>query len=198
MKRTTIALSLGTALFSVALPAFASEGGEPGGVFAGDIGNALWTLVIFGGVVFVLGKFAWPLIHSGLLQREQFIRQSLQDAKRDREEAAARLQEYIDKLQQARAEASAIVEEGRRDAEEVKRRILEEGQREAAASLDRAKREISIAKETAIKDLYSAAAGLATSAAAKIVKKELNPADHERLVAEAIAEIGERFGRKSA
>ena len=181
-----------------ALPALASEGGEPGGVFAGDVGNVIWTLLIFGPVVYVLGKYAWPTIQNGLLKREQFIRQSLQDAKRDREEAAARLQEYIDKLQQARAEASAIVEEGRRDAEEVKRRILEEGQREAAASLDRAKREISIAKETAIKDLYSAAAGLATSAAAKIVKKELNPADHERLVAEAIAEIGERFGRKSA
>ena len=109
-----------------------------------------------------------------------------------------RQQEYVDKLQHARTEASAIVEEGRRDAEEVKRRILEEGQREAVASLDRAKREISIAKETAIKDLYAAAAGLATHAAAKIVKKELNPADHERLIAEAIAEIGERFGRKSA
>jgi F-type H+-transporting ATPase subunit b len=201
MKRTNSAFGRLAAWASIAAasaPAFASEGGEPGGVFAGDVGNALWTLVIFGAVVFVLGKFAWPNIHGGLLEREKFIRQSLLDAKRDREEAEARLKEYVEKLQSARAEATAIVDEGRRDAEEVKRKILEEGQREATAALDRAKREISIARETAIKDLYAVAATLATGAAAKIVKKELSAKDHERLIAESITEMGERFGRKSA
>jgi F-type H+-transporting ATPase subunit b len=194
MKRSIVAvvgLLAGT-------PIFASEAGQSGGVFAGDVGNMIWTLVIFVGVVLVLGKFAWPNIHGGLLEREKFIRQSLLDAKRDREEAESRLKEYVEKLQSARSEATAIVDEGRRDAEEVKRKILEEGQREATAALDRAKREISIAKESAIKEIYGVAAALATGAAAKIVKKELNAKDHERLIADSIAEMGERFGRKSA
>ena len=49
-------------------------------------------------VIFVLGKFAWGPLLSGLQQREEFIRRSLQEAKDDREAAEARLQEYEEKL----------------------------------------------------------------------------------------------------
>jgi hypothetical protein len=63
------------------------RGRRAGGVFAGDVGNALWTLVIFGSVVFVLGKFAWKPILNGLQAREAFIRESLEEARRDRAEA---------------------------------------------------------------------------------------------------------------
>ena len=198
MARVSFRAALALTSFLVALPASASEGGEPGGVFAGDVGNVFWTLITFGVVTFVLGKFAWPMIHTGLLEREKFIRQALTDAKRDRDEAEARLKEYTDRLQQARSEATAIVDEGRRDAEEVKRKIVEEGQREATEALTRARREIGIAEETAIKELYKVAAFLATDAAGRIIKKELNAKDHERLIAESISEIGSRFGRKSA
>lgn len=197
MKRSILGI-VGVLAALPALAAEASEGAAPGGVFAGDIGNMIWTLVIFGGVVFVLGKFAWGPILKGLQDRESFIRQSLSDAKRDRDEAEARLKEYTDRLQHARSEATAIVDEGRRDAEEVKRKIVEEGQREATEALARAKREIGIAEETAVKELYKVAAFLATDAAGRIIKKQLDPKDQERLIAESIAEIGPRFGRKSA
>ena len=197
MKRSILGV-IGLVGVLATAPAFASEGGQPGGVFSGDVGNMIWVLAIFLGAVFVLGRFAWPSILKGLQDRESFIRQSLLDAKRDRDEAEVRLKEYTDRLQQARAEATAIVDEGRRDAEEVKRKIVEEGQREATEALDRARREIGIAQETAVKELYKVAAFLATDAAGRIVKKELNPKDHERLIAESIAEIGARFPRKSA
>jgi hypothetical protein len=50
-------------------PLSASEGAA-GGPFAGNVGNAVWTLVVFALVVFVLGKFAWGPILSGLTERE--------------------------------------------------------------------------------------------------------------------------------
>ncbi len=79
-------------------------------------------------MLFVLGKFAWGPILSGLQARENFIRESLETAKRDRDEAEARLREYEERLATARAEATAIVDEGRRDAEVVKRRDRGGGQ----------------------------------------------------------------------
>src|SRR5688572_14615585 len=86
-----------------ALPAFAEEHAESaGGPFEGNFGVALWTLIIFGIVIFVLGRFAWGPILGGLQQREQFIRTSLTQAKADREAAEARLKEYSDKLVSAR------------------------------------------------------------------------------------------------
>ena len=96
------------AALMAALPAFAEEHAESaGGPFEGNFGVALWTLIIFGIVVFVLGKFAWGPILGGLQAREKFIRESLESAKRDREAAEARLKEYSDKLVTARAEATA-------------------------------------------------------------------------------------------
>ena len=73
--------------------------------FAGNIGNAIWTLLIFVVVVVVLGKFAWGPVLALLQQREQFIHKSLSDAKHDREQAEASLKEYMAKLQSAQAEA---------------------------------------------------------------------------------------------
>jgi len=179
--------ALGVSL--VALPAFASEGGEPGGVFAGDVGNVLWTLVIFGLVVFVLGKFAWKPILSGLHQREQFIRTSLEQAKRDRDEAEARLREYTEKLTAARAEATAIVEEARRDADVVRRRIEQDANDEASKIVERARREIDIARQTAVRDLFAEASRLTTEVAAKILEREIRPEDHERLLRDSIARL---------
>ncbi len=129
-------------------------GGGENNLFAGDVGNAIWTLVIFGLVVFVLGKFAWGPILNTLQARESFIHEALEKAKRDRDEAEARLREYEERLAAARAEATAIVDEGRRDAEVVKRRIEEDAKAEADKMIERAKREIQIATETATKELY--------------------------------------------
>src|SRR5215213_1566620 len=109
--------------FVLAAPVLAQEHGaqEPAAnnPFAGDIGNALWTLVIFGLVVVVLGKFAWGPLLRGLQAREEFIRESLEKARIERETAEIRLREYEERLATARAEATAIVEEGRRDADAV-------------------------------------------------------------------------------
>jgi F-type H+-transporting ATPase subunit b len=175
---------------ALAAPALAAEaehgGGGASNPFAGDFGNALWTLVIFGLVLFVLGKFAWGPILNTLQARETFIRESLETAKRDRDEAEARLREYEERLAQARAEATAIVEEGRRDAVVVKQRIEEDAQLEADKRLERAKREIQIATETATKELYLLSARLATDMAGKMIGRELTPQDHERLIAESL------------
>ncbi len=175
-------------LLLLAAPALAS-GAEASSPFAGDLGNALWTLVIFGIVLFVLGKFAWGPILKGLQDREDFIKKSLEDAKRDRDQAETRLREYEQQLREARAEATAIVEEGRRDAEAAKARILEQAKEESGRQIERAKREIGIARDTAIKELYAQAAHLATDVAARIIRQELKSEDHSRLVNEAIADL---------
>lgn len=157
--------------------------------FAGDFGNALWTVIIFVLVLVVLGKFAWGPILKGLQARESYILESLEKAKKERDEADARMKLYEDKLAQARTEVTAMVEEGRRDAEVVKRKILEEARQEAEKERERTKREIQLATDTATKQLYALSARIATDLAGRIIRKELTPQDHERLIAESIQEL---------
>jgi F-type H+-transporting ATPase subunit b len=178
-------LSLVIAVPALAAEAEHAEGGSPN-LFSGDVGNAIWTLVIFLLVVFVLGKFAWGPILNTLQTRESFIRQALESAKHDREAAEARLKEYEQKLAASRAEATAIVDEGRRDAEVVKRRVEATAKEEADKTIERAKREIQIATDTATKELYTLSAKLATQLAAQVIGRELSPQDHQRLISQAI------------
>ncbi len=167
----------------------AEEGGGGNNPFAGDVGTALWTLIIFLLVIFVLGKFAWGPVLDGLKSRETFISESLRQAKEDREAAEARLKEYEEKLIAARAEATALVEEGRRDAEAVQRKIEAEAKEEGDRMIARARREIELAKDEAVRELYSTGARLATDVAEKVIRKDLSGADHQRLIADAIGEL---------
>jgi F-type H+-transporting ATPase subunit b len=198
-RSLAVASSLAAALLAAPAAAFAAAAEAPGGaaeaggnVFAGDIGNALWTVVIFVLVVVVLGKYAWGPLLAGLQAREAYIRGSLETARRDRSEAEDRLREYKDKLAAARAEATAIIEEGRRDAEAVKHKIEEQAKRESDQMIERARREIDAATVEATRQLYGLSAHLATELASRVIGRELNPRDHERLIAESIADISAR------
>lgn len=187
---TRLSFAVGLAVVATSgAQAFASEGGAPPNPFAGDLGNALWTLVIFVLVLGVLGKFLWGPILKGLQSREDFIAKSIRDADDANKKAQQLLTQYSEQLDKARTEASAIVDEGRRDAEVVKRNLQEEARKEANAIVERARREVGIARDTAIRELYDLGAKLATEVAGKIVAKEINQADHQRLIEESIAEL---------
>jgi len=165
---------------------------ESGNVFAGNLGNALWTLVIFAALLYVLGKFAWGPLLQGLQGREQFIRESLQQAKTERDEAHALLEKYEARLAEARGEVEEILDEARRDASVVRQREDQKAKEEAEKMIARAKREIDIATETAVKDLYARASGLSVEVARKILQRELQPEDHARLIDDAVRSFENR------
>jgi F0F1-type ATP synthase membrane subunit b/b' len=58
--------------------------------------------------------------------------------------------------------------------------------------IERARREIEAATTEATRQLYTLSARLAIELAARVLGRELNPKDHERLIAESIADISER------
>jgi F-type H+-transporting ATPase subunit b len=190
IERTGIGAALGVlfAATPTVLASSESQSAEPS-LFAGDLGNAFWTLLIFLLLLGVLAKWAWPSILKGLQHREKFIHDSLASAKTEREEAQRLLADYQQTLKKAQVEATAIVDEGRRDAENVKKRVLADTKSEGDKMIARAKREIELARDNAVKQLHDQTVLLATSIAGKIVHKELNAGDHKRLLDEALAEL---------
>jgi F-type H+-transporting ATPase subunit b len=177
-------------LFLLASRALGAEaGGDETNIFNADIGNLIFTLVIFGVVIWLLGKFAWKPLLSVLNEREKSIRQSLEAARKERTEAERLLAEYKVQLDRARVEATAIVDEGRRDGEVVRQRIQQEARRQAEELLERARREIQLAADTAIKDLYDRTGELAVNLAGNILRQELSPEKHRQLIADSLAQI---------
>jgi F-type H+-transporting ATPase subunit b len=171
-----------------AIPLQAAEE-APLSPFAGNVGNAVWTLAIFVIVVVVLGKFAWGPILSLLKQREDFIHKSLSDAKHDRDEAEARLKEYAARLQSAQAEAVAIIEEARRDSERLRQELRERARSEADTMIKNAERQIELQTTRAIQQLRQEAVELSVTIASKILQRNISKEDNDKLIADALRQI---------
>ncbi|QOJ14099.1 MAG: F0F1 ATP synthase subunit B [Planctomycetia bacterium] len=186
--RTHAALIAAAAALGGALPALAAPAadGHAPGIFEGGLGNAIVQMIIFGAVVLILGRTAWPMIIRTLNEREKSIRESIESAHRRNDEAAALLKKHQELIDKARADATAIVEEGRRDGEDTRRRMADEARREADETVARAKREIELATQAAVKELYDRTAELSVQIAGGIVGKALSPDDHRALVAQSI------------
>ena len=147
---------------------------------------ALWTLGVFVVLLAVLWKFAWGPILAGLEKREHAIAHEIADAKHQHEEANALVAKYESRLAAAGDEVRALLDEGRRDAEQAKQAILAEAKSAAEAERLRALREIESATDGALRSLAERSAQLAVELAGKIVRRNLTSADHARLVDEAV------------
>ena len=182
--------AIGLFIVVISNPVLAAEGDEGKiNLFTGNLGNVVWTLLIFLVVVLVLGKYAWGPMLRGLQKRESFIRESLASAKRDREEAEARLRDYDQKLKHAKEEAMAVMETGRCQGEDIKRHIEENASKSAEQMLERAKNEIAIARDAALRELYDQTSRLSMSMAGNVLKRQLTPEDHQKLIKETLAEV---------
>jgi F-type H+-transporting ATPase subunit b len=172
-----------------ALPVYAAQPEAGLSPFAGNLGNAIWTLGIFLIVVVVLGKFAWGPVLALLQQREEFIHRSLAEAKRDREDAEARLKEYAAKIQTAHAEAAQIVEGARGDAERLRQELREKAKAEAEAIVKNAERQIQLETARALQQIRTEAVDLSVMIASKLIQKNLTKEDNERLIEEALKQV---------
>jgi F-type H+-transporting ATPase subunit b len=157
--------------------------------FAGNLGNAVWTLVVFVIVVLVLGKFAWGPVLALLRQREEFIHRSLHDAKRDRDEAEARLKEYTTTLQTAQGEAAAIVEQARRDVERFREEMKEKAKADADIVVRNAERQIQLETTRALQQIRHEAVDLSVAIASKLLQRNISREDNEKLIDEALRQI---------
>jgi F0F1-type ATP synthase membrane subunit b/b' len=166
-------------------------GGKGGLGFTGfkryDLG--IWTLVVFGVLILILSIYAWPNIREGLEKREASIRSAHEEAKHDRLQAEAKLQEARRQLDDAGARAAAIVEEAHRAAEALRAQQREDAAKDAAAERERAKREIAAQKDAMVKELYDRAVQLATLMSEKALRRTVSEADHQRFFDESLAEL---------
>jgi F-type H+-transporting ATPase subunit b len=150
---------------------------------------SFWTLIMFGVLLAVLGRYAWGPLLDALDARERHIRDSLQEAERARDEARRLLAEHERKLADVQNEVRAILDEARRDAQHTQQEILKQAQAEAQATRERAKRDIEQARDHALQELFHRAADLATELASRILRRNLNLQDHRDLIQQVLNEL---------
>src|SRR5262245_28191108 len=88
-----------------------------------DPGLYIWTILTFLVLLALLAKFAWRPLLDALESRQQAIRASLDDAKQAKVELERLQAESTKILQQARAEAEAIMSRTRSDADRFREEL---------------------------------------------------------------------------
>jgi F-type H+-transporting ATPase subunit b len=158
---------------------------------------AIYTVIVFLLLLLILGKFAWGPMMSGLEKREAGLRKVHEDAEGARNEAQKAVAEIQARLARANEEVRAMLDEARKDAQAVKDQMKADAAVEVQAERDRIRREIETAKDAALQDIYQQAVQLAALVSTKAVQRELTPADHGRLLDEALADLRTNLGSKT-
>ncbi len=165
----------------------AEEGG--GGLFSLNVGLGLWTIVVFGVVLFVLTRYAWSPILAAVDARERNIQSSVEEANRLREEAQALLEEHQRQLADSRRQSQQIVADAREAGEQVRRDIEEKARAEGDAMIERARREIGREKQAAMDAVRRESVELALAAASRLVQHRLDPEADRKMIEGFLDEV---------
>lgn len=194
MKRVPFlvtALAAAVTFGLAATPLHAAEGAEPNpipGIPAGLI-TAVTTLLIFLGLVAILGKYAWGPITDGLKAREDKIREDIEAAERARAASEKAQMEYQTRLEGAEARVRDLIAQAQADGQQLATRIKMQAQEEAEEAKERAVRDIENSRREAVDQIRAETAELATAIAEKILRREVNRDDQKRLIEESLNEF---------
>lgn len=156
---------------------------------------AIWTVVVFLLLLFVLTKFAWKPMLTGLQKREETIRSALEEAQAARDEAKTARLDLQKQLADAHSQVRAILDEGRRDAQQLRDSEMAKTAADIQTERNRLTREIEIQTDQALQKIWSQAAELATAVSAKALGRGISDDGHRKLIDEALSEIRAVGGR---
>lgn len=153
-----------------------------------DPGAILWTIITFLVLLWVLSKLAWKPILKGLNSREASIKNDLETARREREEATRLLDEYKEKVVGAKKEAAKIIQAAQDNSQRMADENIVKTRAEAQAVIERAKVEIGREEEAARKRLREHVADLTVQTTSKLLGRIITREDHEKLIRESFEE----------
>jgi F-type H+-transporting ATPase subunit b len=167
----------------------AHEAGGGGGPFSINPGLIIWTLVVFGILLVLLWRYAFPAILKSVEERERRIQKQLEEAERANAEAQRLLEEHKKQLAAARAEAQDILTKAKTVAQKEREALLAKAREEYEALLVRARKDIDAEKEKALQELRREAVELSIAAASRVIEANLDTEANRRLVTEFLESL---------
>jgi len=156
-----------------------------------DPGLFIWTIVTFLVLLGLLAKFAWGPLLQALDVRQQAIRKALDDAQVAQAELGRLEQESAQIIRKARMDAESIITQSRADAERLREEMRQKARAEADGIVRNAERQIQLETARALQQIRHEAVDLSVMIASKIIQRNITREDNERLISDALSQIGE-------
>lgn len=153
--------------------------------------TALFTLCNFIALFLVLKKFLFKPVMKLIADRQQEIDDMYAEADKAQRSAEALEAEYAQKLSVAAETSQRMVKEAVQRGQEREAEIVSQANAQADAIRQKAAADIAQEKKKALNDAKDEISGMAMAIAEKVVGRELNVQDQERLVDSFIDALGD-------
>ena len=144
------------------------------------------TLITF----LIVKKFLFKPVRKMIAAREDEVNALFAQAEADRKIAEEMKKEYTESLAGARKEAADIVSTAVKRATQRSEELEREANREIADMKQRAEAAIEQERKKTINEVKDEIADLSIMIASKVVEREVNAEDHERMIADFISKVG--------
>ncbi len=141
--------------------------------------------------LFVVKKFFLNKILAILDARREAADKEIVDAKNAREEAMTIKATYEENMRQAKAEANALLAHAQKTASARSEEIINQAQAQAVQIKEKAAADIAQEKKKAINDAKDEISGISMAIAEKVVERQLNAADQQKLIDQFINDLGD-------
>ena len=138
------------------------------------LGTFVWMLISFGILVFILGKWGWPMLLKSLKKREDYIAEQLNAAEKAQEQIQLLTSRNDDLLKQAKIERDELLRNARLTGEKIVEEARAKATEEADRIVENARQNIEYEKLKAMHDLKNQIANLSIEIAEKLLKSELS------------------------
>ncbi len=155
-----------------------------------SFGLFFWQSLLFLALFLLLRKFAWKPILNAVNDREEGIRNALEEAENARKEMQNLNADNERIIKEARIERDILLKESR----EMKENLISEAKEEAKAQADKvvlqAQATIQAEKQSAITELKNKVAELSVDIAEKVIREELSDKKKQlKLVNDMLKEV---------
>ena len=139
----------------------------------------------------ILKKFLFKPVKKVVDARTEQVQGLYSDAEKSLQNANEMKSEYEQKLADARQEADSLIKTAAQTAQRRGDQIVEEAKSKASHEKQKAEAEIAQQKRQMLQDVRSEISGLAVDIASKVVEREINQQDYDRLVDDFLRNAGD-------
>ena len=141
--------------------------------------------------MFLVKKFFLDKIQAVLDKRRAAADEQLTAAESAKAEAMQIKETYEQNMQEAKAQASEILDRAQKTATTRGEEIIRQASEEAAQLKQKAAADIAMEKKKALNDAKDEISGVAMAIAEKVVERQLDSADHDKLINQFIDGLGD-------
>ncbi|WP_124057529.1 F0F1 ATP synthase subunit B [Vaginisenegalia massiliensis] len=156
-----------------------------------SLGHTLVTLIAFILLLLIVKKYAWGPLMEILIKRETIVKNDLESAAKAKKDSFEMNKEAQIKLKDARAEATQIILQAKKQALQIQDNMLKEAKDEVVRMQEAAQKDIEMERRRMLNDMKNELTDISIEIAEKIVQREINNDDYARLVEDFIKGMDE-------